>query len=156
MEFILGQFEFADGREVFDWDLVRLEIAVRSYDSQFVAGCGPGGSHLANRSSHAIDVVERIGEPGAFAVLQFDRNLSGQFQKDSPQPFPGRRLAVKPIDVRRKNDQDRHDRAKSLHALDHVAAADLLNEFVEKPKRELLGHHVCHEKCAALRFVDSL
>src|SRR2546423_866191 len=92
--------------------------------------------------------------PGVLMIISV--NFSGQFQKDSPQPFPGRRLAVKPIDVRRKNDQDRHDRAKSLHALDHVAAADLLNEFVEKPKRELLSHHVCHEKCAALRFVDSL
>src|SRR5439155_192656 len=35
-----------------------------------------------------------------------------------------------------------------------VAAADLLNEFFEKSKRELLGHHVSHEKCAPLRFAD--
>jgi hypothetical protein len=77
LEFILGQFEFTDRREVFNWDLIRLQTAVRSYDSQFVAGCGSGGSHLANRSSHAIDVVEGIGEPGAFAILQRDRNFAG-------------------------------------------------------------------------------
>src|SRR5439155_27016364 len=118
--------------------------------------CGSGGSHLANPSSHAIDVVEGIRETGASAILQFDQNFSNQFHEDSPQQFTGRRLTVKSVDVRRKNDQDRHDHAKSLHAFDHVTATDLLNEFLEKPKRELLGHHVCHEKCAALRFVDSL
>ena len=61
---------------------------------------------------------------------------------------------MKTVDVRRKDHKDRCDRAEGLHALDHVAATDLLNEFFEKPKHELLGNHVRHEKRAALRFAD--
>ena len=71
------------------------------------------------------------------------------------QPFSRGRLTVKTVDVGRKNYEDRHDRAQRLHALDHVAAADLLNEFFEESKRELLGDHVRHEKCAAFRLADS-
>ena len=63
---------------------------------------------------------------------------------------------MKPVDVWSKNYEDRHNRAKGLHALDHVAAADLLNEFFEESKRELLGDHVRHEKCAAFRLIDSI
>ena len=63
---------------------------------------------------------------------------------------------MKTVDVRREDHQDRRNRAEGLHALDHVAAADLLNEFLEKPKRELLGNHVCHEKCAPLWFADAI
>src|SRR3989442_13673813 len=63
---------------------------------------------------------------------------------------------MKTVDVRRKDHQDRRDRAEGLHTLDHVTTADLLNEFFEKPKRELLGNHVRHEKCAALRFADAI
>ena len=44
------------------------------------------------------------------------------------KPFSRRRLAVKSVDVWRKDHQDRRDRAQSLHALDHVAAA----EFAER------------------------
>lgn len=61
---------------------------------------------------------------------------------------------MKTVDVGRKNYEDRRNRAKSLNALDHVPAADLLNEFIEETKRELLGDHVRHEECATLRFAD--
>ena len=61
---------------------------------------------------------------------------------------------MKTVDVWGKDHQYRHNCTDSLHALDHVAATDLLNEFLEKSKRELLGHHIGHEKCAALRFAD--
>ena len=63
---------------------------------------------------------------------------------------------MKPVDVRGENHQDRRNRAEGLHALHHVAATNLLNEFLEKPKGQLLGHHVRHEKCAPFRFVDSI
>ena len=58
------------------------------------------------------------------------------------------------VDVGRQDDENRCNRAESLHALYHISAADLLNEFVEKSKRELLGYHVRHEKCAPLWFAD--
>ena len=51
---------------------------------------------------------------------------------------------MKAVDVRRQNYKDRRDRAESLHALHHVAAAELLNEFVEESKRELFRNHVRH------------
>ena len=61
---------------------------------------------------------------------------------------------MKAVDIRRKNYEDRYDCAESLHALDHVAAADLLNELFEEAKRQLLGDHIRHKECAALRFAD--
>ena len=61
---------------------------------------------------------------------------------------------MKSVNVWRQDDEDRRNRAESLHALDHVSATDLLNEFVEESKRQLLGDHVRHEKCAPLRFAD--
>ena len=63
---------------------------------------------------------------------------------------------MKTVDVWCEDNQNRHNRAEGLHALDHVATADLLNEFFEKPKRQLLGNHVRHEKCAPLRLVDTI
>ena len=59
---------------------------------------------------------------------------------------------MKAVNVWRQDNEDRCNGAESLHALDHVSATDLLNEFVEEPKRQLLGDHVRHEKCAPLRF----
>src|SRR4029434_7808664 len=56
------------------------------------------------------------------------------------------------VDIRRQYNENRCNGAESLHTLDHVSASDLLNEFVEEPKRQLLGDHVRHEKCAPLRF----
>src|SRR5207249_6157205 len=147
---------FADGWEVFDWDVANLKVAVGSYDGQLFPCRSTRGGHFPDSSGHAINVVERIGEPGAFAILQGDRNYAGQFLKNRSQPFSRGRLTVKTVDVRRENYEDGHNRAKCLYALDHVAAADLLNELFEKTKDELLSDHVCHEKCAALRFADSV
>ena len=152
MQFVFGQLEFADRREVFDWDAGKVQIASRSYDHEFLSCSGSGGSHLPNCCRHAIDVIERVSEPGAFAILQRKRDFAGQLLKNSPQPFSRGRLAVKAVDVWRQDNQDRRDCAESLHALHHIAAADLLNKFVEEAKRELLGDHVRHEKCAPLRF----
>ena len=61
---------------------------------------------------------------------------------------------MKAVDVRGQDHENRRNRAQSLHALHHVAAAELLDKFVEKTKRELLGHHVRHEKRAPLGFAD--
>ena len=57
---------------------------------------------------------------------------------------------MKAVDVRRKNDENRYNRAERLHAFDHVTTADLLNELGEKAKRQLLSYHVCHQKRATL------
>ena len=61
---------------------------------------------------------------------------------------------MKAVDVRGQDHENRRNRAQSLHALHHVAAADLLNEFIKEAKRELLGNHICHQKRAPLRFAD--
>ena len=131
-----------------------MRIVARSHDDEFFPRSRSGCGHFPNGRCHAINIFQGIGEPRAFAILQSDRNFAGQFLKNGAQPFSRGRLTVKPVDVWGENYQDRRNRAQSLHALDHVAAADLLNEFLEKSKRELLGDHVGHEKCAALRFAD--
>src|SRR5205809_1801468 len=59
---------------------------------------------------------------------------------------------MKAVNVWRQDNEDRRNGAESLHALDHVPATDLLNEFVEEPKRQLLSDHVRDEKCAPLRL----
>ncbi len=63
---------------------------------------------------------------------------------------------MKPVNVGREDHEDRSNRAQGLHALHHVAAADLLNELLEETKRELFGDHVGHEKCPALRLGNSV
>ena len=59
---------------------------------------------------------------------------------------------MKAVEVRREHHQDWRDRAERLHALDHVARADLLNEFLEKTKGELFCDQICHQKSAPLRL----
>ena len=61
---------------------------------------------------------------------------------------------MKAINVRRQYHEDRRDSAQGLHALYHVAAAELLDKLIEEPKRELLGDHIRHEKRSPLRFAD--
>ncbi len=46
---------------------------------------------------------------------------------------------MKAVNVRRQDHEDRRDRAQRLHALHHVPAADLLDEFFEEAKRQLFG-----------------
>src|SRR6266478_3162744 len=156
LQFVLGQFKFANGREIFDWDVVDAQVVSRNNDRQIPVRLRARCDHSANRRRNSVDVVERVREPGASAILQGDRNFAGQFLKNCAQPFSRGRLAVKPVDVWSKNYEDRHNCAKGLYALDHVAAADLLNEFFEESKRELLGDHVRHKKCATLRLADSI
>src|ERR1700741_652704 len=156
LQFVLGQFKFADGREISDRDFVNSQVISGGHDGELVASCRSGCGHFPNSSGYAVYVLERIREPSAFAILQSERNVAGQFLKNRPQPFSRGRLTVKAVDVRRKNYEDRDNRAKRLHALNHVAAAYLLNEFLEEAKRELLGNHVRHEKCTAFRLADSV
>ena len=59
---------------------------------------------------------------------------------------------MKPVNVRSEDDEDRDDGTERLHALQHVAAGDLMDEFLEETKRQLLRDHVSHEKCPALRL----
>src|ERR1700731_4002345 len=58
---------------------------------------------------------------------------------------------MKPVDVRRKNDQNWRDRGQRLHAFKHVSAADLLDELLEKAKGELFGDEIRHQKSPSLR-----
>src|SRR5213592_4637064 len=106
LQFVLRQFKFADGWEVFDWDVANLKVAVGSYDGQLFPCRSTRGGHFPDSSGHAINVVERIGEPGAFAILQGDRNCAGQFLKNRSQPFSRGRLTVKTVYVRRENYED--------------------------------------------------
>src|SRR6266404_6350438 len=46
----------------------------------------------------------------------------------------------------------RRDRAERVHALEHVSAADLLHEFIEKTEGQLFRDHIGHEERATLRF----
>ena len=59
---------------------------------------------------------------------------------------------MKAVQVWRKYHQDRRDRAECLHALDEIAPTDLLDEFFEKAKGELLCDKVCQQKGPALRL----
>ena len=59
---------------------------------------------------------------------------------------------MKSIDVRREHDEDRSDPAQCLHAFDDVSGRDLLDEFLEESKRELLADEIRHQERAALRF----
>src|SRR6266581_2996948 len=114
LQFVFGQFKFADGREIFDWDVADLQVASGSYDDEFLpAGCSSRG-HFPDGSGYAVNVFESVREPGAFAILQGDRNFAGQFLKNSLQPFSRGCLTVKAVNVRRENYEDRHNRAKRL------------------------------------------
>ena len=152
MQFVFRQLEFADGREIFDWDVGKLQVSPGSHDDEFFSRGGSSCGHFADRRRDAVHVFQRVREPGAFAILQRNRDFAGQLPENGSQPFSRRRLTMKAVDVRCQNNEDRRDSAESLHAFNHVTATDLLNEFVEEPKRQLLSDHVRHEKCAPLRF----
>ena len=152
MQFVFRQFEFADRLKILDRDIVDRELVPRSHHDQIFSGSGTGGSHFADRGGDTVDVFECVGEPGTFAVLQPVWNVARQLTKNIAQPLARRRLAVKAVNVRREQHQDGHDRAQRLHAFDHVAAADLLDELFEQPKGQLFGHGIRHQKSPALRL----
>src|SRR5205814_9627502 len=118
------------------WYVVDPQFVTRNDDDWIVARVRASRDHPANRGRDAIYVVERVSEPCTFAILQCDRNGAGQFLENTSQPFSRGRLTVKTVNVGRQNYQDRRDRAQRLDALDDVAAADLLYEFMEEPKCE--------------------
>src|SRR6266853_2990360 len=154
LQLVLRQFKFADRLEVFDRDVANLQLAPGSHDNEFLAGRCSGSGHFADGGDDSINIFEGVGEPGAFTVLQRPWNCASELLKNGAQPFSRGRLAVKTVDVGGKDHQDWQNCAQSLHALNDVAAADMLDEPIEKTKRELLRHHVGHEKRAALRFAD--
>ena len=103
LEFILGQFKFANGREIFERNIIDVRFATGDHHHQFLSGFSASCSHLADGRRDSVDVFQGVSEPGAFAILQRQRNFPGQFRKNGPQPFSRRRLAMKPVDVRCQN-----------------------------------------------------
>ena len=87
LQLVLGQFKFADWFEIFDRDIVNRQFGARGNDDQFLSSGRAGSGHFANGRGHAVDVFERVGEPGALVVLQRFRNFSGQFLENLLQPF---------------------------------------------------------------------
>src|SRR5262249_28615284 len=70
LQLVLRQFKFADRLEVFNRDVRNFQITARSYDNKLLSLGGSGGGHFANGSRYAVNVLESVGEPGAFTVLQ--------------------------------------------------------------------------------------
>ena len=155
LQFVFRQFKLADRREIFDWDIVDLELFSRSHDDQFLSCCCSRRRHFANGRGDAVDIFERVGEPGALVILQRLGNFTGHFLENLSEPFARGRLAVKPVNVRREDDQDGRDRAERLHPFHEVPARDLLDKFLEEAKGQLFRDHVRHEKGAAFRFGNS-
>src|SRR6266699_3170229 len=77
LQFVLGQFKFADWREIFDREFVNSQVTPRGYDDELVAGRGSGRGHFLDGGGYTVHVFERISEPGTFAILQGDRNFAG-------------------------------------------------------------------------------
>ena len=92
LQFVFGQLELADRREVLDRDIVDLELVARSHHDQFFArGCA-GRGHFANGGGDAVDVFERVGEPGALAIFVARRG----FRRSSPGKSRGAICATVP------------------------------------------------------------
>ena len=108
-----------------------MQIASRSYDDEFLSRGGSGGGHFAYRCRDAVNVFQRVGEPGALAVLQRNRDFAGQLIEYILQPLSRGRLTVKAVNVGRQDHENRRNCAESLHTLHHIAATELLNEFIE-------------------------
>src|SRR5881227_1738288 len=68
LQLVLRQFKFADGREIFDWDVTNLLVATRGYYDELLPCRRSSGGHLADCRGHAINVFERVSEPRAFAI----------------------------------------------------------------------------------------
>ena len=81
LEFVLGQLEFADGLEILDRDGPRGDLEAGGDDDDLLAGGDARGGHLADGIGDAVDVLEGIGEPGAFAVLKRRREMAGDGER---------------------------------------------------------------------------
>src|SRR6202022_1308888 len=86
LQFVFRKFELADRREILDRDIVDLEFAARSHHDQFLPRSRAGRGHFANCRGPAVHVFERVGEPGALAILQDRRDFAGQLAENSAQP----------------------------------------------------------------------
>ena len=81
LQFVLGQFKFANGREILDGDVANLQLTPRCHDDEFLPADCSGRGHFPDCGGHAVNVFERVREPRAFAVLQFVRHAAKPFRK---------------------------------------------------------------------------
>ncbi len=154
LQLVLGQLEFADGREIFDGNIVDADGVSRGDDGEVVAFGDAAGGEAADGVGDAVDVLERVGEPGAFVIAQEGREPAGEGAREAGEPGAVGRLRAESVGVGEEGADDGEEQAHLADGLDDVAGGELFDEAGEEAEGELIDEVIGDDEGAALGLGD--
>ena len=149
LQFVFGQFEFADRGKIHDRNVARGHLAARGGHGQVESLGTRRRGHSSYGSRNPVDIFQRVSEPDAPMVAQALRDIpAGSFAEGSQLPASGR---TESVEIRGETEREGHERADKLQAFDQPSGLQLRDELGKEAEGELVDQQVGGEEGAAFR-----